>query len=196
MKRSILIFWSLMTAGLCATAAAQTVTSDGESSQVHACFYECKPGPTVRGTPTWQATTTLLVGRLDPVSQISSTYQIFYMDGDANFLARSFSSGLQSFDLDEIHVCRTLQAASIPPPKAGLAIMSTGSRSHYWWAKNLLGKFFVDRDEPFDGKVSGIAKFGCRVVPDGVLGQFELSDRYFESGAPTIPPILIEDTEQ
>ena len=194
MKRIALIAWLLAVVGVCPAAIAQDVVSSGERTQVHACFYQCKPGPTVRGTPTWQETTTFIVGRLDPVAQVSSTYFIHYLDGDRNIIARSGSNGLLSFDMDEVHVCRTLEAAGITPPEAGLAIMTSGSLSHYWWAKNLLGKFFVTQDEPFAGRVSGVAKFNCFAVPPNVVDQFDVSDRFFASGAPSISQVVVEGT--
>ena len=48
-------------------------------------------------------------------------------------------------------------------PLTGEAELMGGPSSFpvHGWVKNLLGKFFVNNDEPFDGRVTGIAKTEC-----------------------------------
>ncbi len=201
----------LMSVGLVTAAAfsnpaiAQAPPSGGELSQVFACFYECKPGPIVRGIPTWQEITTLMLmnmnsGVPDPAADTRTVNAIF-LDGNQNILGSSrgaFGLDLSPEDLDEIHVCRTLQANGLPVPQAGIVefyVAGGDPGGVYAWVKNLIGKFFVTVDEPFAGRVTGIAKTECRQVPIEVSTPMEIATKAIASGQPQdVQLILVEDT--
>lgn len=188
-------------------AFSQAPPSGGELSQVFACFYECKPGPVVQGIPTWAEVTTLMVmnmnsGVPDPVAD-SRVADVVFLDGNENILGSSrgaFGLNLSPEDLDEINVCRTLQANGLPVPQAGLVefyIAGGDPGGVYAWVKNLIGKFFVTVDEPFAGRVTGIAKTECRQVPLEVSSAGEIAQKAIASGAPqNIQLILVEDTAE
>ena len=53
------------------------------------------------------------------------------------------------------------------------------------WVKNLLGRFFVERDEPFEGRVTGIAKTQCMIGPPSAL--------VLHHGI-HVDPVLVENT--
>jgi hypothetical protein len=65
----------------------------------------------------------------------------------------------------------------------------------YCWVKNVLGKFVVTENEPFKGRVDGLAKTQCRVVP--FFAGESLSDfneQLALQNPPRVDPILIEGT--
>ncbi len=205
MKRMLLAI--AVTYGLlgASQAAAQAPPSGGELSVVFACFYECKPGPTVRGIPTWQEITTLMVmnmnsGVPDPAAD-SRVINVIFLDGNERILGSSrgaFGMDMSPEDLDEINVCRTLQANGLPVPQAGIVefyVAGGDPGGVYAWVKNLTGKFFVTVDEPFAGRVTGIAKTQCVQVPLEVSTPMEIATKAIASGAPQdVQLILFEDT--
>jgi hypothetical protein len=60
--------------------------------------------------------------------------------------------------------------------------------------KNLLGKFFVTVDEPFNGRVIGLAKAECRLAPPSVTDIPTILVKVITQQPPVVQPILIEDT--
>ncbi len=56
------------------------------------------------------------------------------------------------------------------------------------------GKFFVNVDEPFDGRVTGIAKTECRGVPLSVTAPAEIQALFLAENPPFVSEILIEGT--
>ena len=186
----------------------------GEQSSVFTCFYECKPGPTVRGTPTWQEITTLMLvnqahSDIPPPVPLfvenTRVVRLAILDGNENLLART-QVDLSKGDLDEINICRTLQASNITPPQAGVIFgaVSIGTVAGpdprggvSAWVKNLLGKFFVTVDEPFAGRVSGLAKARCERVPPSIANFVDVSIEYSLLGFlfDGIPAILVEGTD-
>ena len=196
MKRRLLSAGFLAAAGVAGPAAAQSPPSGGETSPVLSCFYECKPGPTVRGMATFQEVTTLMVinqGRL----RTGSTLVI--SDANERILAQTVLD-LSSEDLDEVNICHTLAFAGIPVPEAGLVELVSGTPTGepsgvYAWMKNLLGKFFRDNPEPFRGRVTGIAKTACRLAPvPEVTDPGFIVQKAVDQNAPQIPAILVEGT--
>ncbi len=101
-------------------------------------------------------------------------------------------------DLDEISICQNLCAGGIVPPSAGLIEVviddPTGVGGTYGWVKNFVGKFFKTVDEPFSGRVEGIGKTECRVVPPSVTTAAEIQAKIAAQNPPVIPPVLIEGT--
>ena len=107
-------------------------------------------------------------------------YIALFMDGQENPVSPNndnailFADQLSAGDLDEINVCRTLQEAAGGAPSAGLALIAIGvsrfsrgavtSSTIKAWAKNLLGKFNKNEDEPFNGKVAAIGKLSCETL--------------------------------
>ncbi|MCG8358101.1 MAG: hypothetical protein MI920_21255 [Kiloniellales bacterium] len=208
MRRVLLAAGFLAVASFSGQAAAQAPPSGGELSQVFACFYECKPGPVVQGVPTWQAITTLMVmnmnsGVPDPVAD-TRLVNVIFVDGNENILGSSRGPGLglnlSPEDLDELNVCRTLQANGLPVPQAGIVefyVAGGDPGGVYAWVQNLIGKFFVTVDEPFAGRVTGIAKTECRQVPLEVSTPMEIAQKAIASGAPQdVQLILVEDTDE
>ena len=75
---------------------------------------------------------------------------------------------------------------------SALVIAAGGS---YASVLDALGKFFVTIDEPFDGRVTGIAKTECRQIPLEVSTPMEIAIKADASGAPQdVQLILVEDT--
>ncbi len=221
------------------TAAAGNLD---EGAPTVTCFYECKPGPTVDGKPTWREITTLMLGNPGKPREASITIY----DGNSN-LVTATETFLDFADLDELNICATLRNAATecsgpggycedsedccfgfcdddecsdpaattngaPPPgpagvpEAGLVrimfgfgdkrVATTQGQNEdppggpppppvNVWVKNLLGRFFVERDEPFEGRVTGIAKTQCQIGPP--------SEPYILIPRP-IPPVLVENT--
>lgn len=188
------------------------------SRQVMACFYECKPAPSSPTSPatSWIETTTLMVANemppIGPVGAHIPTHRahLLYIDGNEKALLRT-QTPLSGWDLDEVHVCRTLRANGAPVPPAGLVQIAieplpntpTFSPGHVdVWIKNLLGRFSFGKmgsddpaaDDPFvTGRVSSLGKTECRDVPA------ELSDKAFDAivsyPVPNGRTVLIERTE-
>lgn len=199
-RHSVLAWIGTTLLALSGPSWAQVQTpSGGEQTETFVCPFECKPGPVVQGTPTWEAVTTLMLVNMDDVNL--NTMNLVYVDGNQKILGASrnngTSLGLSGEDLDEINVCRTLQAAGITVPQAGIVeiFVVAGPFSSYAWSKTLLGKFFVNVDEPFAGRVTGISKTACRNVPRSVITATEIIDKVNDSGAPLdVPFILVEGT--
>ncbi len=175
-----------------APAQAQTVVSQGEEPSVLACFYECKEG---YRADWWQEVTTLMVMNPTAVEPLLPLFYVF--DGNENMIA-FFTIGLSKFDIDEVNLCRTLQGAGINPPSAGMIVATLLAGPDpfgpYVYIKNVIGKFFKTVDEPFAGRVTGIGKTECRVVPSSMVMPQNLLDEAAVQNPPVIPPILIEQT--
>jgi hypothetical protein len=123
--------------------------------------------------------------------------QLYFLDGNENVIARHFSQVVKQIfgelDVDEINVCRKLKAAGLPVPKIGMVMVQSdlegdGHRQLYGWAKAYRGRFSMDRDEPDDGIIMGIAKTECRIVPDIPTAIPE--------DLPNIDLVYIGDTEE
>ncbi len=161
------------------------------------CFYECKPGPDVQGVATYQEITTLMLTNQSPDPRVAD---VFYFDGQEQCVGHS-SIDLSSVDLDELSVCHSLEFAGVVPPLAGLveiivsdAIDGTPGDGVYAWGKNVLGKFRVDNPEPFEGRVTGIGKYECRVVPFEVRADQAVAAKCVPPLLEVIP-VLVEETE-
>ncbi len=135
-------------------------------------------------------------------ADISIFADMLFLDGNELIIGAA-DTLLSPKDLDEVNVCRTLQnAVGLPVPQAGLievvlsigAPFDGGGTGGYAWVKNLLGKFFVNVDEPFDGRVTGIAKTECRGVPLSVTAPAEIQAKFIAADPPFISEILIEGT--
>jgi hypothetical protein len=141
--------------------------SGGEVGSFLKCFYECKAGPDVQGVATYQEITTIMLTNQSPDPRVAD---VFYFDGKEQCIAHS-SIDLSPVDLDELNVCHTLESGGLVPPPAGLVEIIVSdpligpADGVYAWGKNVLGKFRTDNPEPFEGRVTGIGKYECRVVP-------------------------------
>ena len=110
---------------------------------------------------------------------------------------------LSSVDLDELNVCHTLEFGGLVPPPAGLVeilvsdpmIPGVPADGVYAWGKNVLGKFRADNPEPFEGRVTGIGKYECRVVPVEVRAEEAVANACQINPPLEVPAILVEDTE-
>lgn len=185
--------------------------------QVMACFYECKPLPSSAGIPpnNWMETTTLMVANeMPPIGPVGAHIptlraHLLYVDGNEKPLLRT-RTDLSGWDLDEVHVCRTLRRNGAPVPPAGLVqiaiepLPNAPINSGYVdvWIKNLLGKFSfgqigaddINADDPFvTGRVSSLGKTECRNVPPELSGP--AFDAIVSVPAPTGKTVLIEKTE-
>ena len=195
----------IMSLGLVAAAGfsgqifAQQV-SLGEASSVFSCFYECKPGPIVQGVPTRQEVTSIVLANQ---SNRDILAQIVFLDSNQNIIAWAVQP-LSGEDLDEFNVCSTLDRATPSVPQIGLievilletppgptGVGGTPTVGVYGWIKNLLGKFFITDPEPFNGRVTGIAKTECRLVPPTVT----TFDQIQEKIATQVPPPELVDVE-
>jgi hypothetical protein len=164
----------------------------GETNQILACFYECKDGPR---PDDWVEVTSLL---LINAANRPMTATVALLDGNENMIAW-FDDDLSPGDLDEVNICRTLQASGIAPPPAGMIEVviedPNGIGGTYGWVKNVVGKFFKVVNEPLDGRVTGVGKTECRVVPGSVITGAEVRADIQAQSPPQIPPILIEQTD-
>lgn len=177
-------------------------------AEVLSCFYECKPVPTTTpGIPptAWMETTTIMIGNSAPhFGQHVNTHiaHLLFLDGNENPILRT-RTGLSGWDLDEVHVCRTLHKAGVAVPPAGLIqigvtpITATTppapEGSVNAWMKNLLGKFGFNDDDPFvSGRVGSLGKTNCNHVPPSVAGPS--LDRIISVPVPAGQSILIERT--
>ncbi len=188
--------------GFSGEARAQAL-SLGEASAVIGCFYECKE----LNDRTWQEVTTLMIANF---ARGGNSAKLAYLNGNQDIIATS--AVLMSFeDLDEVNICRSLEAAGIRPPSAGLVEIlardpilppdgiPVPKAGVYAWMKNLTGRFFKNVDEPFKGRVTSVAKTECRMIPPNVLQFEELREKIEEaerSGVRQIQSILIEETGQ
>lgn len=181
---------------LCGRALAQEA-SLGEASSVFSCFYECKISRAAVAAPYWRETTTLMLAKQ---SNRLITAQIVFLNGNEKMIATT-SILLSGEDLDELNVCRTLQANDVPVPQAGLievvqfdSLTGLPTVGAYGWVKNLLGRFLVNQDEPFAGAVTGIAKTECRLAPPKVITVDEILRKVEIQKPQPVKPILIEGT--
>jgi hypothetical protein len=159
---------------------------------VLSCFYDCKEGPDSRR---WREITTLMVA--NPTGRTIEV-GLAFLDGNERFVAQS-SLDLSSEDLDEVNVCRSLEAAGVDVPSAGLVELLVMDRAAvvgtvHAWIKNLLGRFSKGTDEPFRGVVHGIAKTQCEAVPPGATSVDQLLARIAREQPPVIQPVLIDGT--
>ncbi len=168
----------------------------GEVGALLKCFYECKPGPNVQGVGTYQEITTIMLTNQSPDTRLADVY---YFDGKEECIAHSIID-LSPVDLDETAVCPTLEAGVLVPPLAGLIeilvtdpLTGLPADGVYAWGKNVLGKFRTDNPEPFEGRVTGIGKYECRVVPAEVRPDEAVATA---CTAPLeVAAILVEDTD-
>ncbi len=170
--------------------------SGGEVGAFLKCFYECKPGPDVQGETTYQEITTIMLTNQSPDPRLAD---IFYFDGQENCIAHS-SVELSSVDLDELNVCHSLGLSGVVPPPAGLVeiivtdpLIGGPADGVYAWGKNVLGKFRTDNPEPFEGRVTGIGKYECRVVPIEVRPEEAVANAC--QTPLEVAPVLVEETE-
>lgn len=167
--------------------------TSGEVSPVFSCFYECKLS---RRTSSWLELTTLML--VNQSAKQPLTAEILFVDGHQKPIART-STNLSPEDLDEMNVCETLDKGGIAVPPAGVieVVLSAGATGvpvggAYGWVKNLIGTFTRSVPEPFEGRVTGIAKTECRLVGPNVVTPSEIRAK----SAPNIQPILIEGTAE
>ncbi len=179
-------------------ATAQLESTGAEVSPVLSCFYECKPGPEIQGAETYRQITTLPIANNGRFAQ---TVDVNFIDGNGKVIATTDVS-LERRDVDELAVCNTIESITgSKPPRAGLvqianfdAFVQQRPSGVYSWIKNVSGKFFRTRPEPFDGRVTGIAKSECTYVASLEVNDPDTIEA--ESGqAPSGPPILVEDTD-
>lgn len=178
-------------------AQAQTDPSGGElPDNVIACSFECNDG---YQDTWWQRVTTLTLinpGDTNPALNITT---LRVLDGQQNFIA-SMEVTSDSFDLDAVNICRSLQAGGATVPPAGMILAVRGATGtaylDYIWMENLVGKFFKTVDEPFDGRVTGVAKTECRVIPAAIVQELEIEDAFDNTIPPPVfvDPVFIEDT--
>jgi len=199
--KTIPALFAIAAAGLTAVGlpgGAIAAESDGESSSVLACFYECKPG---LQTTWWSEVTTLMLVNANSNLAAGITANLAILNGNEAIIAHG-STLLSPDDLDEVNICRTLQANGIAPPSAGVveialtdgASPTAAAVGAYAWVKNVVGKFFKTVDEPFAGVVNGVGKTGCRVVPPSIATASQVLDKIDQSPLAAINPILIEGT--
>lgn len=197
----ILIFASFVIALTSHASAQQAPATGGEQSPIFSCFYECKAARSGDDDDdddrraNWREVTTLMLANQ---SLRPANTRVVFLDGNVNIIATSEVT-LSGLDLDEVNVCRTLHAGGVAVPSAGLIEVQITQQQQppggvYGWVKNVLGKFKTNKDNPFDGRVTGIAKTQCRVAPNSVISTAELDQQVSLANAPAIDAILIEDT--
>jgi hypothetical protein len=159
---------------------------------VLSCFYECREAN--RGRQ-WTEVTTLMVA--NPTGR-SIEATLAYLDGNEQFVAQS-PLELSSGDLDEINVCRSLEAGHVDVPSAGLLELVVLDQAPVpgtvqAWVKNLLGRFPDRANDPLAGAVVGIAKTQCQAVPPEAATVDGALARLAHSQPPVVEPVLIEGT--
>jgi hypothetical protein len=134
-------------------------------------------------------------------SNVSQTVGLVFLNGNQQIIAVG-TTELSGEDLDEVNVCHSLVSGGVAPPAAGLIEMVLTDANPiggvYGWVKDVLGKFFVNVPEPFEGRVSGIGKTECRVAPVSIANpqviQAKAAAALASGEAVVIPLILIEGT--
>lgn len=195
--RSAPIVLLVVLQGLSMSARSQIIEppSGGERGSFIECAFECKRGPNVAGVSTFQEVTTVMLTNQSSSDRLA---EVFYFNGKEECLAHS-TVELSPVDLDELNVCHSLLAGGVTPPAAGLLeIMTTDTGGTaadgvYGVVKNVLGKFGFNNPEPFHGRVRGIAKFECRVVPSTVDPDTAIGDKC-QPSPPDVTGILVEGT--
>jgi hypothetical protein len=174
--------------------------SAGELGAILACFFECKAGE----EGAWQEITTLLLANLEPRRQTVANLTLVVRDGVTGPAIGVIEDTLGALDLDEIHICRSLEAAGLSAPSAGridvlqrnvVTVPNARPLRVYGWMKNVVGKQHHGVNEPFStqNRVSSIGKTECRIVP--IVEHDEIEDRLEAvSSLPRVSPILVEDT--
>jgi len=173
----------------------------GEMGGILACFFECKPG---EEEGTWQEITTLLLANLEARSAMVGNLALIVRGGVTGPAIGVIEDTVGALDLDEIHVCRSLEAAGVAVPSAGridvvqrnlVTVPDFRPLRIYGWMKNVIGVQHRDVNEPFstENRVSSIGKTECRIVP--LVSSSEVEDRLeATSGLPRFPPVLVEGT--
>ena len=198
MRTRLLLTAVAVLCGFWGEAAAQQVVSLGEAGRVLSCFYECK-----LKRETWLEMTTLMLVNQRPSTPL--TADILFVNGNERPFA-STTISLSPEDLDELNVCETLAQHPLPfpPPPAGLmevVLSGPPQGPHdgaYGWIKNLVGRFKRPSIEPVEtGKVDGIGKTQCRLVPPTVATPDEISRKLSQVPPERrVKPILIEKTSE
>lgn len=211
-SKNILRF-AVSTTFCAAWMGAQPVSAQlAELPEVLACFYECKPVRVSAGVipQHWMETTTLMVANENPpVVDASGAHMathvahMLILDGNEKPLLHT-ATKLTGWDLDEVHVCRTLRKAQVAVPPAGLvqiAIEPLAPSDVVYgggvdvWIKNLLGRFPYVADDPFvSGTVTSLGKTNCEKVPPQVANKS--FDHILRTNAPQAAPVLIERTSE
>jgi hypothetical protein len=191
--RRLLLSAAMAVLTLVSGSVVAQVESLGERSLVFTGFYECKDGPL---PDYWLEVTSLML--VNPANRPMQAVVVL-LNGNEQMIAVT-ETEMSSEDLDEINICRTLFAAGINPPPAGMIEIIVDDPHGgqvggvYGWIKDFVGKFFKTVDEPFQGRVSGIGKTECRLVPPNVTTAGEIQQKLIAQNPPVIPPILIEGT--
>ncbi|MBJ21132.1 MAG: hypothetical protein CL933_17125 [Deltaproteobacteria bacterium] len=197
-SRPVLMAAMLLTAAAYATTAtAQFQTTGADVSPVLSCFYECKPGPQIQGQNTYRQVTTLPIANN---GEVFESVEVNFIDGNSNVIATT-RIDLDARDVDEMAVCNTIESITgSAPPRSGLIHIGNVSAPGlqevsgvYSWIKNVNGKFFADRPEPYEGRVTGIAKSECTYVASPEVKEASAVP-IDGAQAPSGPPILVEDT--
>lgn len=206
--RKLLAVSSAVVGALASPQMASAQIANGP--EVLACFYECKPTKTRPGVvPTsWMETTTLMVANENPpvvgptgAHLVTHVAHLLFVDGNEKEILHT-RTALTGWDLDEIHVCRTLNKNGVAPPPAGLVQIGIEpvTAAEYFggvdvWIKNLLGKFSFQANDPFvSGSVTSLGKTNCNVVPPEVAGKS--FGRIMNSTARVGENVLIERTQE
>jgi hypothetical protein len=189
----------LLLGGVAQAQDPEPVVSQGEVGSrdgALVCFFECKEG---YQSDWWQEVTTLVFANPTiPFNENTNDYltlvlRLGFYDGQMNPIGRSVVE-VGPTDVDEINVCRTLGDNA---PSMGMITITNEAAGTseetpylpYVFIKNLTGKFFKNVDEPFDGRVTSVAKTECRTVPDTLdSNDVRLND------APFVDRRFIENT--
>jgi hypothetical protein len=181
------------------------------------CFYECKD-TAVAGDTLLQETTTLMIlnqNREDPALPISHLAHVIFFDGNEHALAR-VQLPLSGRDLDELHVCKTLDRQTVPGyqgPPAGLVKIGVIDRRAQTplagapdparvgegvvaWIKDILGKFDMAQPEPFGtgNTVIGLGKTRCELADPKLIDATDIIRLLPD--VPVVPPVLVEQTNE
>lgn len=199
LRTTIPSFLAIAMAAITATPAlAQLASTGADSSPVLSCFYECKPGPEIQGQPTYRQVTTLPIVNN---GLFTEDVDVNFLDGNQNVIATT-DVNLPPRDVDELAVCNTIEAITgAAPPRAGLIQIGNVAAAEedrtsgvFSWIKNVNGKFFADRPEPYDGRVTGVAKSQCAYVASPEV-KTPMRIAFEGAQVPIGAPILVEDTD-
>ncbi len=192
---------TMIMSAVSAQALAAGTDSNGETSPVLACFYDCRTGPGLR-IDSWQEVTTIKLINQVAITPADKTATdriatLTILDSNEKPIAIT-STTLSTLDLDEIYICKTLTNANITPPTTGLVEIMVKDTSEvaatgvYAWMKNWLGKFMIAGLQPSQGYMDygSLSKTECRVVPTSLGTTIPATS----PPTPVVNPVYVDGT--
>lgn len=162
------------------------------------CIYECEPGLL---STYWGEVSVLVLENQHAVRDIAA--RVIVLDAQQHMIAQ-FPVPLTSKDLDMINICRTLEAANITVPRAGVIDVilrqppgdpsSPDEVGAHGLIKSFDGRFFKTQDDPFKGRIEAEGKTLCRLTAPEIAGTDDIQAKLDLQVPPEIAPIYVSDS--